>query len=626
MSEVPVNEDAELPSRPAPAAPHIPAAHAGHGLPIAVPFLELIKRRNVGRVAILYLVLGYLVLEVFSLFFHLLGMPKWIGQAMVAVVALGFPVALVFAWAYEITPEGLKPSHEVHPDHSIAHHTGRRLDRAIIAMLALALAYFVADKFWLSKRVTAIVVTTTAPAHPASSGVSEKSIAVLPFADMSEKKDQEYFADGLAEELLDLLAKTPGLHVIARTSSFSFKGKSDDIPTIAAKLKVANILEGSVRKSGNELRVNTELVRAADGEHMWSETYDREMKDIFKVQDEIAGAVVSALKLKLSTAPAASSSRSSNTDAYVQYMLGQQNSNRDSDDGYRQAIAAYHKAIALDAHYAAAYSGLAFSEYFLAIDTGDKAGVERAKAAAEQAVNIAPDQAMGLAVRGLLRFSVDWDWADAQADLAKALEIDPNNTFVLRRYADLQINLGHVSEAISSARKATDVDPFSAAAWQLRSYVLTCSGDLSGARDAARRSVAIDATDRLGFVNLAYVELMDRHPVDAMAAFQKITGDEPLWLSARQTGVAMAEHSLGHAKESDKALDEAIAKAGKVNPYDIAEAYAWRGEKDQAFAWLDQAQKQRDDGIKYIKSDPLLASLHSDPRFKAMLKKLNLPA
>src|SRR6202041_911166 len=231
----------------------------------------------------------------------------------------------------------------------------------------------VVDKFWLSRQVVekmpiAVAVPVNAPAPPV---ISEKSIAVLPFLDMSEKHEQEYFSDGLAEELLDLLAKTPGLHVIPRTSSFSFKGKSEDIPTIAGKLRVAKILEGSGRKLGNHLRGTTQLMRADPGEHIWSETYDRELKDVFKVQDEIAGAVVAALKLKLAPAQDASAHTTANTEAYTQYLLGRQFWNHRNLDGYRRAVEAYRKAIALDPGYAAAYAGLATAENYVADATGE---------------------------------------------------------------------------------------------------------------------------------------------------------------------------------------------------------------------------------------------------------------
>ena len=454
---------------------------------------------------------------------------------------------------------------------------------------------------------------------------SQHSVAVLPFVDMSEKKDQEYFSDGLAEELLDLLAKTPGLHVVARTSSFSFKGKSDDIPTIAAKLKVAYILEGGVRKSANRLRVTIQLVRAADGENLWSETYDREKKDIFKVQDEIAAAVVAALKLHLAPGQNISPRRSTNPDAYFQYLLGEQTFTRGSDEDYRRSIAAYRQAIALDPNYAAAYAGLAIAEFYLSDSTNEVAGLDRAMAAAERAITLAPDQPMGYSARGYLRGSITWDWAGAQADFTRALELDPSEPSVLRRYSLLLQNLGRPAEGIAAARKVTEIDPFSASAWWRLSEALLTNGELAAAREAIHRSLAIEPANPQPIADLATIELLDHRPAEALAAFQKIDPDDLGLLGFRATGIAMAEHTLGRARESQQALDEAIAKAAQGAAYQIAQAYAWRGEKDKAFEWVERAYRQRDGGLTWLKIDPLVASLHGDPRFKAMLRKINLP-
>lgn len=449
------------------------------------------------------------------------------------------------------------------------------------------------------------------------------SIAVLPFVNLSSDKEQEYFADGLAEELLDLLAKTPGLHVIARTSSFSFKGKPDDIPTIAAKLKVAHILEGSVRKSGNRLRVSTQLVRAADGEHVWSETYDQEVKDVFKMQDEIAAAVVAALQLKLSPGQGSSPSRSTNVDAYFQYMLGQQYYSHFDNGGGPRSIAAYRQAIALDPQYAAAYAGLAIAEYEVARDVGDGAELQRASAAAEHAIELAPDQPLGYSARGYLRVRIAWDWTGAQADFAKALALDPSDPVVLRRYSLLLAFLGRLPESIAVARRATDLDPFSAQAWSRLCEALKWSGDLSAAREAIHRSLAIDPTNDFYLSELAETELRDQQYAEALAELQRISSDSlGQW---QLTRIAMAEHSLGHAKESQQALDEAITRGAQTTAYWIAEAYAWRGEKEGALAWLERAYRQRDAVITSLKINPLLVSLRGDPRYKALLKKINLP-
>jgi TolB-like protein/Flp pilus assembly protein TadD len=464
------------------------------------------------------------------------------------------------------------------------------------------------------------------PTIGATAEVAEKSIAVLPFTDMSEKKDQEYFADGLAEELIDLLAKTPGLRVIARTSSFSFKTKSDDIPAIAAKLKVANLLEGSVRKSGKRLRVNTQLVRAADGLHLWSETYDLELKDVFKIQDEIAGAVVTALKLKLSPRQESPPSRSPNTDAYLQYLLGQQYLSRgETADDFRRAVAAYRSAIALDPHYAAAYAGLAFAEGWLADITGNNAGLERASEAAQRAIELAPDQALGYTARGFIRNLFTWDWTGAEADFAKALEFDPDDPTVLHYYSDLLSSLGRLPEAIRLARRVVDLDPLSVRAWQYLAGWLEFSGNFTAAREACHHALAIDPANEFILSILGYGELLEHKTTEAAVVFQRISGDEPSQLGLRLTGMAMAEYSLGQATESKRALDEVIAKTGQTMAYQLAEAYAWRGETDKAFEWLERAYRQRDGGLHSMKVDPLLQSLHRDPRYKAMLKKINLP-
>jgi TolB-like protein/Flp pilus assembly protein TadD len=502
-------------------------------------------------------------------------------------------------------------------------------------VLAAVLAYVIVDKVKISNRASAVQpVLSNAHEIPRPAAVSatntamfnpsRHSIAVLPFVDMSETKDQEYFSDGLAEELIDMLAKTPGLHVIARTSSFSFKGKSDDVPTIAAKLKVANLLEGSVRKSGNRLRVSTQLVRATDGEHLWSETYDRELRDVFKVQDQIAESVVTALKLKLSPGQESSPSRPSNTDAYFHYLLAQQYVTRGGLDGYRRAVAAYRSAVASDPHYAAAYAGLAVAEAYLADGIGDSAGLDRASAAADRAIALAPHEAQGYAARGFLRSTWAWDWTGAQADLAKALELDPNDASVLRRHSFLSLQEGRRSEAITTGRKLVELDPLSAPAWDSLALVLMVSGDYTAAREALRQALAIDPARVFTLHRAAIIELLDRRPREALAAAQKLRADDDGSQAFRLQDITLAEYSLGHAKQSQQALDEMIAHNAKGAPYTIAVAYAWRGEPDKAFDWLERAYQQRDGGLAGLKIDPVIASLHGDPRYEAMLKKINL--
>jgi len=476
---------------------------------------------------------------------------------------------------------------------------------------------------WLSKRSAADAQTSSSTVQggtPPQGAIPEKSVAVLPFIDMSEKKDQEYFSDGLSEELIDLLAQVQDLRVPARTSSFAFKGKPDDVTSIAQKLRVAQVLEGSVRKAGNTLRVTVQLIRADNGYHLWSRTYDRDIKDIFKVQDEIAAAVVEVLKAKLAPAQAFAAYRSSNTEAYSQYLLGKRFHSRGNVDGWRRAIDAFHKAIALDPDYAAAYASLALSEYALADSTGDAAGQREAMADAERAITLAPQEADGYASRGVLRMNVSWDWNGAEADLEKALALDPAADKTQVNYATLLERLGRLPEAIAVGRRATEIDPLSAIAWSNLGQYLTFHRDYPAAHEALRRCLEINPESSFGGNHVAILQLLEGNAVESLATARKI-GIEAF----RLTDLATAEHSLGHTKESQQALDELIAKHARDGAYQVAEALAWRGEKDKAFEWLERAYQQRDGGLSEIKVDLLLDRLRGDPRFKTVLKKMNLP-
>jgi TolB-like protein/Flp pilus assembly protein TadD len=484
----------------------------------------------------------------------------------------------------------------------------------IVVVAGLGAGYFALDKFILSKRATA------APPSAAISSTPARSIAVLPFVNMSSDKEQEYFSDGLAEELLNMLAKTPGLHVIARTSSFSFKGKTDDIPTIAQKLNVANILEGSVRKSGNRLRVTTQLIRAENGEELWSETYDRELKDVFEVQDQIAGAVVAQLKLKLAPASEGSGQRTSNVEAYNQYLIGHQFFNRGSVDGYRRAVDAYRRAVAFDPTYIAAYCELAVAEYFLADPRADTAGYRRAQAAADKAVELRPEDARGYAARGFMRMNVGWDWPGALADLAKSLALDPSDAWIQYRYGTLLGTLGRFPEAIAATNKAIELDPLSSGPRLMLAQYLGMIGDLPAALDASRRALEVSPESSFALEGLGELQMLTGRPAEALATFQRND------LGAfRLLGVAVAEYTLNKPKESQQALDELVAKYAGNSAYQIAMAYAWRGERDKAFEWLDRSYAQRDNGLVGIKDDPLMKSLHADPRYAALLRKMNLP-
>jgi TolB-like protein len=488
---------------------------------------------------------------------------------------------------------------------------------AVFAALAIALlgiAYTALDKFVLSKRVVASVATVSAP-----SAIPEQSIAVLPFADMSEKKDQDYFSDGLTEQMIDMLSQVPDLRVPARTSSFYFKSKNETIANIAQQLKVAHVLEGSVRKAGNRLRITAKLIRADSGYNLWSQTYDREDKDIFAVQDDIARSVVTALKVTLGAALQITGSRGTNNDeAYNQFLLGRQLERGGLEDN-RLAVEAYQKAIALDPNYAAAYAGLAVAESYAA-DIGDRAGLERAANDVEKAIGLAPNDPNGYLARSFIRQNWLWDWFGAQADIEKALTLDPRNSDVYFQYALLLESLGRLPEATVAQKKATELDALSSQAWRYLARLYTEIGDYASADAALGRAIELEPTAEFALTILGRLRLAQGRAQEALDVFRNL--DSPVF---GRTGVAMAEHTLGHAKGSQQALDDVIAKYAQMAAYQIAEVYGWRGEKDKAFEWLERAYQQQDGGLSRVKGDALLKSLRNDPRFNTLLRKMNLP-
>jgi len=448
--------------------------------------------------------------------------------------------------------------------------------------------------------------------------IHDKSIAVLPFLDMSENKDQGYFSDGLSEELISSLAQIKDLQVIARTSSFHFRGKQDAIPEIASTLRVAHVLEGSVRRAGNTIRVTAQLIRADSGLPLWSQTYDRDVKDIFQVQDEIAAAVVAALKLKLLPAPGLDPHRSDNPEAYNQYLLARQFGRRGNLEDIERAVAAYRQAIALDPGFAAAYAGLSFTETAIANSTQDAAKFAQARDAAEKALELAPQLVDAYRARALYRLET-LDFAGARADSEQALALAPGDSAVESLFGVQIAAFGRIPQAIAAMNKAIELDPLNGYAWANIGLFLTMNRDYAAARRALERALAISPSDDAFHFALGQLDLLQGRLADALAEFQKQGGE-----GGRRMGVAMVEHANGHEKLSQQALKDLIAKHAGDMAYQVGDVYAWRGDQDKAFEWLERAFQQRDSGLNGIAYDPLLAHLQSDPRYGALLKKLEL--
>jgi serine/threonine-protein kinase len=483
-----------------------------------------------------------------------------------------------------------------------------------LAAVMGALILVAAGGVWMSRRI----------APGARTG--RQSVAVLPFVNLSGDKEQEFFSDGLSDELIGHLTKVKDLRVTGRISSFAFKGKNDDLAAIGDKLHVKTVLEGSVRRSGDQLRVSTRLLRVADGEQIWGETYERKITDVFAVQDEIAAAVVAALKVKLlpQDRGATALHRSANAEAYNLFLVGRQFYNRHSKDDYVRARDAFRRAVALDPGFAAAYAGLgpaeALAAEFASASSEERdAGRRRSLEIADRAVALDPGLAEAYSARGFVRFDVGWIWTGAREDLERSLTLDPADTNALRWYGQLLASLGRIEDAITSMKKAADADPLNGQALYRLGTYYNAAGLYAEARASFGKALEVNPESAWVPFHLGMTSLLEGKPRASLKEVEKAQED---W---RLTGYALANHDLGNEAESRRNLDTLLAKFAERSAYHIAEVHAWRGERDKAFEWLEKALLQRNRYLTWAKFDPTLRSLRDDPRYAALLTKMNLP-
>ena len=483
---------------------------------------------------------------------------------------------------------------------------------ALVVAVLLAGGYFL-DKAWRSKHET---TASTAV-------ISDKSIAVLPFTDMSEKKDQEYFADGMAEEIIDLLVKVPGLKVISRTSSFQFKGKSQDLRSIATQLGVAYVLEGSVRKSGDHLRVTAELIDSRDGTHLWSQTYDLELSDVLKMQDEIAASLVRALQIEVGAGEFGDRPALRNTEAYTLYLRGMHALDRGDQQGFEEARSDFERALSLDPSFATAATRLEQMYFLLGIFGFMPPAIafEKARQTAELALKLDPNNATAHAELSSIHDLYDWDWAAADRELKQALALAPNDASILCLAAQHSTILGRWDEALTQVNACLAQDPLNAGTYTALSYVQLSRGQSAEAEAALRRALEISPTSSRVHYILGIVLLVRGESQAALTEMLK-EKDKGVGLA----GSAMAYFAMGRKADSDAALAQMLKSEANHHPFYIAKIYAFRGEPDEAFRWLDRAYAQKDPTLFFhIVGDPIMKSLKVDPRYKAFLRKVNLP-
>ena len=600
--------------------------------------LEELRRRNVFRVATFYVVAGWVLLQAGGLLFDTLGVPPWSLKLLLGMLVLGFPVALVFAWIYELTPDGLKREHEVVRDESITRVTARKLDALIIVLLVVAIGLLLAN-FWTRRdtdpaKATAgdSATSATRTDGPASGDMApptaQASIAVLPFLNMSDDKANEYFSDGLTEELLNVLANVPGLRVIARTSSFAYKGKDVKIADVARDLNVDHVLEGSVRKSGNRVRITTQLIRAADSSHLWSETYDRDLDDIFAVQDEISNEVVGVLKVRLlpgARSPTVDVGGTQDARAYEAFLRGRHlRSQGEAEVTLRAALKELDEAIRLDPKYAQAYAAKAFVLHPLASNAyvPFDEGFAQARQAAQRALELAPDLAEGHLALATVQSIVDGNVRGAVASMERALQLNPGSELVQRQYSALASSLGRHEAAIAAAQKAVALDPISAAAQLNLAGVLFAARRYTESETAARRVLALQPERSSASATLGWALLMQgRHD----EALQAIDAEPVLW--ARRNGRTLVFAMSGRTQEARRELQIFQKEFGDNAALQYAEAEAQLGDLDAAMRWLETARRVHDPGLTGLAyTDPMLDPLRSDPRFQRLMAELGFDA
>jgi serine/threonine-protein kinase len=588
-------------------------------------FISELKRRRVMRALLGWGIAAFAVLQVFEPVMHGLHMPEWTLSFVVVGLGLGFPVTVALSWAFDLKASGIERTAPMaSPEASGAPSGPARPSRFRLALLLLGLSAVAAAPgvvyFFLwpgTGRPPAAATTGGAPAPAAP------SIAVLPFVNLSSDKEQDYFSDGVAEEILSALAQVEGLRVIGRTSSFAMKGKNEDLRVIGQKLNAANLLEGSVRKAGSRVRITAQLIEAAGGSHLWSQEFDGELSDIFAVQEKIAHAVVAALKLKL-LPEASHEPRTADAGAHDQYLLGLAFLARGSGDAYQRAVTALDRAVKLDPGYAPAWSALARARFWAADQSAEgNPGQDwpLALAAAEKAVALAPGRADGYYARGAMRESTLQDWAGARADLERARTLSPGNPGILTQYASLVAALGQLPEAIVLLREAAALDPLSGDIPSVLSTIYLGTGQLQLAEAAARSALEIAPEHGRAARNLGFALLLQGRLAEARAAFHRSSN---AFFAA--VGDVMVEHTLGHAATSQRALDGVLAVPYvRQGSYQVAQAYAWRGEAGRALEWIGNAIDEHDAGLNYLSYDPFFRPLRGDPRFVALLRKLKLP-
>jgi len=595
-------------------------------------FFAELKRRNVFRAATVYVAVAWLLIQVAETTFPAFGLDDGKLRILIVALVIGFIPAVALAWVFEITPEGVKRDRDLEPGGPLAARTNRLLDRAIVTLLAFGLTYFAVDKFFLGpEREQARVAEALEQGRSAAleEQLGAKSIVVLPFTNLSSDPEQAYFADGMAEELLNLLARIPELRVISRTSAFAFKGKDVGIAEIARQLKVSHVLEGSVRRSGDRLRITAQLIDAGTDTHLWSETYDRTLDDVFEIQDEIAGDVVAALRLELlGEVPR---SRRVDPQAFALFMQARQMLDSGPDD-YARIDGLLRRALEIDPGYADVWTGIAWVHWrcvlnygetgdpFCAKLTADEA-LRRHDAALEEALRLDPDNATAHAYRAFQLVMRGNDWQRAAETYERALVLDPTRTDVLRPAMIFANTIGQPEVAVRIGHYLQSHDPLCS----LCTYNLVIAYALARRLPEAEALARDMVTAGAPMVSVhGRILLLEGRVAEALEAFSQLPEEA---VRHRLAGEAMALHSLGRREASRAALDAlAVDAGGAGDARQLAEVHAWIGEPEASVEWIRKSIASPRPGDMWnrygVLASPFLGEVLRRPELQADLRAL----
>jgi TolB-like protein/Tfp pilus assembly protein PilF len=584
-------------------------------------FFAELKRRNVYKVAVAYAVVAWLLIQAASIFFPAFDAPPWVMKIFIIVIIFGFPVALIFSWAFEMTPEGIKLESEIEPNKSIARRTGRKIVAVTIALAVVAVGLFV-YQLVRSKSDTS--------GSPATAVIANKSIAVLPFDNLSRDPDNAYFCEGVQDEILTRLAKIADLKVISRTSTQHFKSAPDNLPQIAKQLGVAHILEGSVQRTNDQVRVNVQLVNALTDAHLWADTFDRKLTDIFAVESEIARTVAETLQAKLtgSAEHVLASKPTENPEAHELYLKGRHFWNRRTEADIKKALEFFQQAIEKDPSYALAYAGVADSYSVLPnyTNSAPKQYIDKAIPAARRAIEL--DNSLAEAHAALANaIGADLQLAASEAEFKRAFALNPNYASAHQWYGEVLQSLGRFDGAIAELRRAHDVDPLSLIINTILAGALYSGRRTGEASEQLRRTLDLDPNFSVAYWVRGQINEGAGKFDEAIADYKKAaeTGSPS---DSCQAVIACAYARSGKRTEAEKILNELLNESQRrfVSSYALAQIQAVLGNKDEALRLLEKAYDERSipiggGGIGGPKIDNRFDSLRSDPRFQEFVVK-----